>query len=89
MMKDNSETHNAGRGYIDDLNLTSFHENAIVHLTGEVSDPLNRPIVLSDRIGKFDANPLAWREGRCTAKANDSAAERNINDGANGEVDGG
>jgi hypothetical protein len=57
--KENYETHNARRGWVDDLNLARFHENAMVHLTGEVRDPLNRPIVLSDRFGKFDTNPFA------------------------------
>ena len=86
---DKCEAHVAQGRYVNDFNLTRFHENAMLHLTGEVRDPLNRAIILSDRFGKFDANPFARREGGCSIKTNDSATESNVNNSANGDVDGG
>ena len=49
---------------------------------------MNRAIILSDGFGKFDANPFAWREGGRTAKANDSATEKNFNYSTDRDVGG-
>ncbi len=74
------------RSILDDPNLTRLHENTMVLWTREVGDAFNRAIILPDRFGKFNANPFAYREGRRAEKANDSATEGNVNDGAGGDV---
>jgi hypothetical protein len=74
---------------LDDPNLASLHKDTIIHLTGEVGDAFNRAIVLSDRLGKFDANPFAWRKGSRTAKANHSAAKGYIDNSTDRNVGGG
>jgi hypothetical protein len=77
-----------GRWILDDLNLTRLHENTIVRWTREVGDAFNRAIILPYRFGKFNANPFACREGRRAEKANDSATEGDVNNGADEDVDG-
>jgi len=77
-----------GRRILDDPNLTRFYEDTVVLRTREVGDAFNRAIILSNRFGKFNANPFACREGRRAEKANDSATEGNVNDGTDGDVDG-
>jgi hypothetical protein len=83
------DAHGArGRWILNDPNLTRLHEDTIVRWTREVGDAFNRAIILPDRLGKFDTNPFAYREGRRAKKANGSATEGNINNGADGDVDG-
>ena len=85
-----SGAHGArGRWIWDDLDLTRLHKDTIVLWTREVGDAFNRAIILSDRFGKFNANPFASSEGCRAEKADDSATERNFNNGADGDVDGG
>jgi hypothetical protein len=69
--------------------LTRLHEDTIVLLTSEVGDTFNGAIILPDTLGKFNANPFACREGGRAEKANDTATERNVNNGTDGDVDGG
>jgi hypothetical protein len=72
---------------LDDPDLTRFYEDTMVLWTREVGDAFNRAIILSDRFGKFNANPFAYSEGRRAEKANNSATEGNVNNGADGDVD--
>lgn len=78
-----------GGWILDDLNLTRFHEDTIARWTREVRDPFDRAIILSDGFRKFNANPFAYSERGRAAEANNTTTERDVNNRADGDVDGG